>query len=86
MCVCIYVGLYYVGVYMCGFCDVRLCVCVLIFNACEFVYVWIFNICVSVGFLMSVCICGFCTVFVFVWVGFVLCACMCIFCNDFFYV
>ena len=39
--------------------------------------------CVCVGFVMCVCMCGFCNVWVCVCVGFVMCGCVCVcgFCN-----
>jgi hypothetical protein len=59
MCVCVYVWiLKCVGVCMCGFCNVWLCVC-MGFVMCEYVYVWILK-CVGVW------MCGFCNVCVWV--------------------
>jgi len=41
---------------MCGFCNVWLCVCMCGFcNMWVCVYVWV---CVCVGFVMCVCVCG----------------------------
>ena len=45
------------------------------------VYVWFFNVWVSVCLGMKcvdVCKCGFCNVWVCVWVGFVMCGCVCV--------
>ena len=57
-CVCVYVWiLYYVGVCMCGFYKVWVCVCV-DFVMCGCVYVWVL-LCVGV------CMCEFCYVLVF---------------------
>ena len=50
------------GVCVCGFCDVWVCVCVG-FVMCGCVYV-------------RVCMCGFCDVWVCVCVGFVMCGCV----------
>ena len=53
------------GVYMCGFCNDWVCVCVG-FVICGCVYVWV-CVCVCVGFVMCGCVyvCEFCNVWVF---------------------
>ena len=53
---------------MCGFCDVRVYVCVG-FVMCGCVYVWVLS-------CAGVCMCGFCKVWVCVCVGFVMCGCV----------
>ena len=53
---------------MCGFCNVRVCVCVgFVMFGC--VYVWVLS-------CAGVCMCGFCKVWVCVCVGFVMCGCV----------
>ena len=46
------------GVCMCGFCKVWICVCVG-FLRYGYVYVWVFNVwvCVCVDFVKCVCVC-----------------------------
>ena len=56
---------------MCGFCDVRVCVC-LAFVMCGCVYVWLLS-------CVGVCMCGFRNVWVCVCVAFVICACVCVY-------